>query len=206
MARIINRGTVKIETDGAKPLSPSDDDGSIESIVDRIKRRRLVKTQDGKFKVAAEDPYGTEHPKAQSAERQSATTKASDLTKQLVLVDTGVDDSKKLSAKKREQLAEEIKNKALAYTVVEASEEEIDRIKREAEEFAEQDKKAKEEAETINKGDAIAFNNDKMIEENSDKISEDDKVKINEISEKLRNAVKDKNIDLINSLEKENQY
>ena len=42
-----------------------------------------------------------------------------------------------------------------------------------------------------------------MIEENSDKISEDDKVKINEISEKLRNAVKDKNIDLINSLEKE---
>lgn len=84
------------------------------------------------------------------------------------------------------------------------SQEEIDRIKREAEEFAEQDKKAKEEAETINKGDAIAFNNDKMIEENSDKISEDDKVKINEISEKLRNAVKDKNIDLINSLEKEN--
>ena len=84
------------------------------------------------------------------------------------------------------------------------SQEEIDRIKREAEEFAEQDKKAKEEAETINKGDAIAFNNDKMIEENGDKISEDDKVKINEISEKLRNAVKDKNIDLINSLEKEN--
>lgn len=84
------------------------------------------------------------------------------------------------------------------------SQEEIDRIKREAEEFAEQDKKAKEEAETINKGDAIAFNNDKMIEENSDKISEDDKIKINEISEKLRNAVKDKNIDLINSLEKEN--
>lgn len=40
----------------------------------------------------------------------------------------GVDDSKKLSAKKREQLAEEIKNKALAYTVFEVSEEEIDRI------------------------------------------------------------------------------
>ena len=40
----------------------------------------------------------------------------------------GVDDSKKLSAKKREVLAKEIKNKALAYTVVEVSEEEIDRI------------------------------------------------------------------------------
>ena len=36
----------------------------------------------------------------------------------------GVDDSKKLSAKKREELAEEIKKKALAYTIVEVSEEE----------------------------------------------------------------------------------
>ena len=34
----------------------------------------------------------------------------------------GVDDSKKLSAKKREQLAEEIKKRAIAYTVVEVSE------------------------------------------------------------------------------------
>ncbi len=40
----------------------------------------------------------------------------------------GVDDSKKLSAKKREQLAGEIKKKALAYTIVEVSEKEIDEI------------------------------------------------------------------------------
>jgi len=40
----------------------------------------------------------------------------------------GVDDSKKLSAKKREQLAEEIKNKAIAYTMVEVSEKTIDEI------------------------------------------------------------------------------
>ncbi len=40
----------------------------------------------------------------------------------------GVDDSKKLSAKKREQLAEEIKRKAIAYTMVEVSEKEIDEI------------------------------------------------------------------------------
>ena len=40
----------------------------------------------------------------------------------------GVDDSKKLSAKKRETLAEEIKKKALAYTIVEVSEKEIDEI------------------------------------------------------------------------------
>lgn len=40
----------------------------------------------------------------------------------------GVDDSKKLSEKKREQLAEEIKKRALYYKIVEVSESEIDRI------------------------------------------------------------------------------
>ncbi len=40
----------------------------------------------------------------------------------------GVDDSKKLSAKKREQLAEEIQEKAIAYTMVEVSEKTIDEI------------------------------------------------------------------------------
>lgn len=40
----------------------------------------------------------------------------------------GVDDSKKLSEKKRERLAELIKEKAIAYCVAEVSEEEIDGI------------------------------------------------------------------------------
>ena len=40
----------------------------------------------------------------------------------------GVDDSKKLSAKKREQLAEQIKSKALCYTIVEIDEKTIDEI------------------------------------------------------------------------------
>ena len=40
----------------------------------------------------------------------------------------GVDDSKKLSEKKREQLAEEIKKRALCYTIVEIDEKTIDEI------------------------------------------------------------------------------
>ena len=40
----------------------------------------------------------------------------------------GIDDSKKLSEKKREQLAEEIKKRALAYTIIEVSEQKIDEI------------------------------------------------------------------------------
>lgn len=105
-ARIINRGTVKIETEPQSGGGRAHD-GSIESIVDRIRRRRLVKTDDGKFKVAkaaeaekndtkdeTKTDSKTEERRTEST-AQSATTKASDLTKQLVLVDTGVDDSKK---------------------------------------------------------------------------------------------------------------
>ena len=40
----------------------------------------------------------------------------------------GVDDSKKLSAKKREELAEQIKQKALCYTIIEIDEKTIDEI------------------------------------------------------------------------------
>ena len=40
----------------------------------------------------------------------------------------GVDDSKKLSAKKREELAEKIKEKAICYTIVEIDEKQIDEI------------------------------------------------------------------------------
>ena len=40
----------------------------------------------------------------------------------------GIDDSKKLSIKKREELAEKIKEKAIAYTVYEVSEQTIDEI------------------------------------------------------------------------------
>ena len=40
----------------------------------------------------------------------------------------GIDDSKKLSAKKREELSEKIKEKALCYTIVEIDEKTIDEI------------------------------------------------------------------------------
>ena len=40
----------------------------------------------------------------------------------------GVDDSKKLSAKKREQLAKEIKNRALCYQIIEIDEKQIDEM------------------------------------------------------------------------------
>ena len=44
------------------------------------------------------------------------------------LIISGVDDSKKLSEKKREQLAEEIKARAFCYTIIEIDEKTIDEI------------------------------------------------------------------------------
>ena len=56
--------------------------------------------------------------------------------------------------------------------------EEIDRIKREAEEFAEADKKEREIADTVNKGDSIVFSNEKMMKEQESNLTEDEKKEI----------------------------
>ena len=83
------------------------------------------------------------------------------------------------------------------------SDAEIEKIKREAEQFAEADKKEREIADTINKGDALAFSNEKMIKEHAEKLTEDEKTSLNELVEKMKKAVTDKSVDDINNLEKE---
>lgn len=83
------------------------------------------------------------------------------------------------------------------------SDDEINRIKAEAEKYADADKKAKEEAETVNKGDSIAFQQEKMLEEQKDTITSDEKTKIEELVKQMRDAVKDRNVSRINELEKE---
>lgn len=81
------------------------------------------------------------------------------------------------------------------------SKEEIERIKEDAMKFAESDKKEKENADIINKGDQLSFSNEKMVNELADKLSEDDKKSILDINEKLKAAVKNKDVDEITSLE-----
>ena len=55
------------------------------------------------------------------------------------------------------------------------SEEEINQRVKEAEEFAEQDKKRKEEVETLNHADSLIYETEKTLRENGDKLSEEDK-------------------------------
>ena len=83
------------------------------------------------------------------------------------------------------------------------SKEEIERIKKEAEQFAEADKKEREIADTINKGDTLVFTNEKMLEEHGDKVPEEKRTALQELLDKMRTAVKDKNVEDINRLEEE---
>ena len=83
------------------------------------------------------------------------------------------------------------------------SEDEIKRMRAEAEANAEADKKEREVIDTVNKGDSIVFTQEKMLDEQKDNITADEKSKIEGLVSSMKKAVKDKNADKINELEKE---
>lgn len=83
------------------------------------------------------------------------------------------------------------------------SEDEIKRMRAEAEANAEADKKEREIIDTVNKGDSIVFTQEKMLDEQKDNITADEKSKIEGLVSSMKEAVKDKNADKINELEKE---
>ncbi|MBE5768749.1 MAG: molecular chaperone DnaK [Clostridiales bacterium] len=58
------------------------------------------------------------------------------------------------------------------------TEEEIQQRVKEAEQFAEQDKKRKEEVETLNHADSLIYEMEKQLRENGDKLSSDDKATV----------------------------
>ena len=83
------------------------------------------------------------------------------------------------------------------------SEDEIKRMRAEAEANAEADKKERDIIDTVNKGDSIVFTQEKMLEEQKNNITADEKSKIEGLVSSMKEAVKDKNVDKINELEKE---
>ena len=70
------------------------------------------------------------------------------------------------------------------------SDEEVDRAVKEAEKFAEEDKKRKESIEVKNNADQLAYQTEKQLEELGDKIAADDKAKLTAKLDALK-AVKD---------------
>ena len=86
------------------------------------------------------------------------------------------------------------------------SKDEVEKMKREAEEFAEADRKRAEEIEVKNTGDTLLYSGRKFLKDHGDKINADDKQKLeNELNE-LEKAVKEGNIENVKSgIEKVNQ-
>lgn len=78
------------------------------------------------------------------------------------------------------------------------TEDEIKRMKNEAEANAESDKKAKEQVDKINEADSVIFQTEKQLEEYGDKIPADAKANIQAALGKLREAHQRQDIDAIN--------
>ena len=69
------------------------------------------------------------------------------------------------------------------------SQDDIDKAIKDAERFAEEDKKAKEAVEVKNRADSMIFQSEKTLEELGDKVSEADKADVKEAIEKLKSTV-----------------
>ena len=79
------------------------------------------------------------------------------------------------------------------------SDEEIDKMKKEAEANAEADRQAKEEVDTLNKADSMIFQTEKQLKEFGDKLPADKKQPIEDALGELKKAHEAKDLDAINS-------
>jgi molecular chaperone DnaK len=70
------------------------------------------------------------------------------------------------------------------------SKEEIEKMRKDAEAHADEDKQKKEEVETRNEADSSVYRTEKMLKDSGDKISADDKAKIEEAVKAVKEALK----------------
>jgi len=77
------------------------------------------------------------------------------------------------------------------------SKDEIERMKREAEEFAEADKLEKEKVEKLNSADSMIFQTEKQMKEFGEKLTEDDTNQLTEVLSKLKTAHSEQNLEQI---------
>jgi molecular chaperone DnaK len=78
------------------------------------------------------------------------------------------------------------------------SKDEIERLKRDSEQFAETDKKKKEEAEIRNEADNLIYAADKLVKQDlKDKVSPDHVEKVNKLTQEIRDAIASNNLENI---------
>ena len=79
------------------------------------------------------------------------------------------------------------------------TDDDIDRMVKEAEDNAEEDKKRREEVETRNAADQLIFTTDKTIEDLGDKVEADEKEKAETAKEELKTALEGEDLEEINA-------
>lgn len=79
------------------------------------------------------------------------------------------------------------------------TEEEIQRMIKDAERYAEEDKRKKKEIETRNNADSLIYNTEKLLREHGDKLSASDKAEVESALEQLKKALAGDNIAEIES-------
>ncbi|MDD2689356.1 MAG: molecular chaperone DnaK [Candidatus Omnitrophica bacterium] len=77
------------------------------------------------------------------------------------------------------------------------SKEEIDKMVKDAETFAAEDARKKDEVEAINQADNLVYATEKSLKDYGDKVSQADRANIESAINDLKTAIKDKNIDRI---------
>ncbi len=77
------------------------------------------------------------------------------------------------------------------------SKEEIDKMVKDAEKFAAEDTKKKEEIETINQADSLVYATEKSLKDYGDKVSQAERADIEVKANDLKQAIKDKNVERI---------
>jgi molecular chaperone DnaK len=77
------------------------------------------------------------------------------------------------------------------------SKEEIDKMVKDAEKFAADDTKKKEEIETINQADNLVYATEKSLKDYGDKVGQTERADIEAKANDLKTAIKDKNVDRI---------
>lgn len=77
------------------------------------------------------------------------------------------------------------------------SKEEIDKMVKDAEQFAADDAKKKEEIETINQADNLVYATEKSLNDYGEKVSQAERADIEAKANDLKTAIKDKNVDRI---------
>jgi len=83
------------------------------------------------------------------------------------------------------------------------SDEEIDRMKKEAEANASEDAKKKEEVEKLNQADSMVFQTEKQLKEYEEKLDDTSKEQLSEIVTRLKKAKEDKDLNSIDTIMEE---